>query len=150
MFDLFKKKQPEKNKVAIAAANKVAHDFSDLIASDHIYPLQIYDVSVLPHPKALIEKCCKLWIMVCQDSTQLHGWKIILPILSQFQEGIGATPLGLDGAAIMAMRNEDVSIEESAMRITEMKMPSPGLEEKVRIEERALHEWVRKAVDGRV
>lgn len=150
MFDLFKKKQPDKNKAEIAAANKVAHDFSDLIASDRICPLQIYDVSVLPHPKELIEKCCKLWIMVCQDSTQLQGWKVILPILSQFQEGIGATPLGLDGAAIMAMGNEGVPINERTMRITEMKMPSPELEEKVRIEERALHEWVRQVVDGRL
>ncbi|MBX3332438.1 MAG: hypothetical protein KF722_18725 [Nitrospira sp.] len=150
MFGLFKNKQSAKNQAAIAAANKIAHDFSDLIASGRVNPGQIYDVSVLPHAKELIEKCCKLWIMVCQDSTQLQGWKVILPILSQFQKGIGATPLGLDATALMTMRNEDVPIEEHAMRISEVKMPSLELEEKVHAEERALHTWVTQAVGGRV
>jgi len=150
MFGPFKKKQPEKNHALISAANRVAHDFSDLMASDRIDSGLIYDVSVLPHDKDLIEKCCKLWITVCQDSAQLQGWKVILPMLSQFQNGIGTTPLGISYNALMAMKNEGVSVEESAMRITEMKMPSPELEEKTRIEERALLEWVRQAVDGRV
>ena len=83
MFGLFKKKQPDENQAAIVAANNIAHDFSDLIASGHIEPGHIYDVSMLPHAKDLIEDCCKLWISVCQDSSQLQGWKVTFPMLSQ-------------------------------------------------------------------
>lgn len=149
MFGLFKKKQPDDNQVAIVAANNIAHDFSGLIASGRIESVRIYDVSMLPHAKDLIEDCCKLWISVCQDSSQLQGWKVVLPMLSQFQEGIGSTPLGLDGTAMMAMKDEGVSMKEMAMRITQMKMPSPELQERVHAEERALFEWVMQAVDGR-
>ena len=87
-----------------------------------------------------------MWISVCQDSFQLQGWKVVFPMLSQFQEGVGTTPLGLDGTAMM---DEGLSIKELAARITQMKMPSPALQEKVDAEARALLEWVTQVVDGR-
>ena len=130
MFGLFKKQRPDENEAVIVAANNIACNFSGLIASDCIKPGFIYDVSMLPYDKDLIRDSCKLWISVCQDSPQLQGWKVVLPILSQFQEGIGSTPLGLDGTAMMAMKDEGVSIKEMAMRITQMKMPSPELKKK--------------------
>lgn len=148
MFGLFRKKQPDENKVVIVAEN-IAHDFADLIASGRISPTIIYDVSMLPYAKGLIENSCKVSIKVCQDSSQLQGWKVVLPMLSQFQEGIGSTPLGLDGTALKAMSDDGVSIEEIATRITQMKMPSPELKKKVHAEERALFEWVTQVVDGR-
>lgn len=149
MFGLFKTKQPDKNEAVIAAANNIACTFSGLIASDGIQPGRIYDVSILPFAKDLIMDSCKVWISVCQDSSQLQGWKVVFPILSQFQEGVGSTPLGLDGNAMVAMKDEGLSVEEMARRITQMKMPSPELQEKVNAEHRVLFEWVTQVVDIR-
>lgn len=149
MFGLFKKQRPDENEAVIVAANNIACSFSGLIASDCIKPGLIYNVSMLPYTKDLIKDSCKLWISTCQDSSQLQGWKVVFPMLSQFQEGVGSTPLGLDGTAMMTMRDEGLSIEELATRVTQMKMPSPELQEKVHAEERALFEWVTQVVDGR-
>ena len=70
-------------------------------------------------------------------------------MLSQFQEGVGSTPLGIDATALKAMSDDGVSSEEITTRVTNMKMPSPELLEKVQAEAIALLEWTRQAVDGR-
>lgn len=147
MFGLFKKKQPDEDEVVIVAA-KIVQDFADLIASGRISPALIYDVWMLPHAKNLIENSCKLSIKVCQDSYQRQCCKGILIMLSQFQEGVGSTPLGIDATALKAMSDDGVSSEEITMRVTNMKMPSPELLEKVQAEAIALLEWTRQVVDS--
>lgn len=148
MFGLFKKKQLDESDVVIAAA-KIVEDFADLIASGRISPALIYDVWMLPHAKGLIENSCKLSIKVCQDSYQRQCCKGVLIMLSQFQEGVGSTPLGIDATALKAMSDDGVSMEEITTRVTNMKMPSPELLEKVQAEAIALLEWTRQVVDGR-
>lgn len=148
MFGLFKKKQPDENDVHITAA-KIVRDFADLIASGRISPALIYDVSMLPYAKGLIESSCKLSIKVCQDSYQRQCCKGILIMLPQFQEGVGSTPLGIDATVLKAMSDDGVSSEEILMRVTNTKMPSPKLLEKVQAEGIALLEWTRQAVNGR-
>ena len=156
MFGLFKgifKKssdaapsKTEQDRQVVLAANKIACDFSDLMASDRFEPQMIYDVSVLPYPKGIIEKSCKLWISVCRDESQLRAWKCVLPNLSQFQEGIGPTPLGIDSASLTA----DLPLKEMAARMTSLNMPSPELVHKVQNEAQALLDWARQVVDGRL
>ncbi|BCA53474.1 hypothetical protein W02_06140 [Nitrospira sp. KM1] len=145
MFGIFnKKKQTDKVKAAIETANAVACDFSDLIASGSIEPTLIYDVSALPHAKDLIEKSCKLWILACPDVSQRQSWKVVLPMLSQFQEGVGSIPLGLDVSTLV---NQGLPPQELARKITSLKMPSAELLERVHAEEHALLSWVTHAVD---
>lgn len=148
MFGLFKKKQPDEDDVVIVAA-KIVRDFADLIASGRTSPALIYDVSMLPYAKGLIENSCKLSINVCQDSYQRQCCKGVLIMLSQFQEGVGSTPLGIDATALKDMQDGGASMEEIATRVTTMKMPSPELLGKVQAEAIALLEWTRQAVDGR-
>lgn len=135
----------EQFKALTVAANSIACDFSDLIASERVQPNLIYDVSVLPHPKVDIERACKFWIQVCPDEQQRQGWKIVLPMLSQFQEGVGSPPLGIDMATLRSDRNE--SVEEFARRVASTRSPSPQLRSKVEAEAIALLAWVRNAVD---
>ena len=61
-------------------------------------------------------------------------------MLSQFQEGVGSTPLGIDAIALKAMSDDGVSSEEILTRVTNTKMPSPELLEKVQAEASALLE----------
>jgi hypothetical protein len=100
MFGLFKRNKIDKKEAIVTAANNVACDFSELIGSGNIEPNIIYDVSVLPHTKELIEQSCKLWISICSDEAQRQSWKLVLPMLAQFQQGVGSTPLGLNSTAL--------------------------------------------------
>jgi len=131
------------NQTAIAAANNVACDFSDLIASGRVKPGLVYDVSALPHAKDLILKSCKLWITACPDQSQRVAWKVVLPMLSQFQEGVGSTPLGLDIASVAGL-----APREMARRIASMEQPSQEVMTRVQTEERALRAWVTETVGG--
>lgn len=148
MFGIFKKRkptstnEPDKLKAAILAANQVACDFSDLVASDSIMPGMVYDVSLLPHPKHTIEKACKIWIQACADKSQLQAWKVVLPTLAQFQEDIGDTPLGIDTTKITSG-----TPEQMAQQVVDTKQPSPELQAKVNQEEQGLMEWVCDVVD---
>jgi hypothetical protein len=144
MFRLFDKKRPNDLANVAVSANNVACDFSDLIASDRIQDGMIYDVSHLPDAKALIEKSCKIWISLCTDEAERQAWKVVLPMLSQFQEGIGPSPIGLDVTAIAGMEPQ-----EMLKLIRSMKKPSPELLMKVQTEEKALLEWVMHTVDPR-
>lgn len=146
MFNPFKRNKTDKKEAIVIAANNVACDFSDLIASGNIEPFLIYDVSVLPHAKELIEQSCKLWISICSDEAQLQGWKITFPILAQFQRGVGSTPLGLNATALVGT---GLSPLEMANRIVSLKQPSPELLAKVQTEEHALLSWVTQIVDRR-
>jgi hypothetical protein len=67
-------------------------------------------------------------------------------MLSQFQEGIGPTPLGLDIASVVGQGLEP---GEMARRITGMRQPPPELQARVQAEEQTLREWVKETVDSR-
>jgi hypothetical protein len=135
----------EQLKALTVAANNIACDFSDLVSSERVEPNLVYDVSELPHPKDAIERACKFWIQVCPDEQQRQAWKIVLPMLSQFQEGVGSPPLGIGMATLRSARN--VSVEEFARRVASTRSPSPQLLSKVEAEAAALLAWVRDAVD---
>ena len=76
MFDFFKKRPDEKAKKLVTAANNVACDFSDLIASDGIAPTLIYDVSVLPHAKDSLRSAARYGLQSVQTSPSLKGGKL--------------------------------------------------------------------------
>lgn len=146
MFGLFKNNKPDQKEATVIAANNIACDFSELIGSGSIEPNLIYDVSLLPHPKELIERSCKLWISICSDEIQRQSWKLLLPSLAQFQKGVGSTPLGLNATALVG---KGLSPLEMANRIASMKQPSPELLAKVRAEEQTLLSWVTEVLGRR-
>ncbi|MCX5658220.1 MAG: hypothetical protein NTW19_00680 [Planctomycetota bacterium] len=128
----------------IAVANAIAAQFAKMVASGQVLPGLVYDVSMLPHSKSVIKNACVVTIRYASRE-QREGWKIVLPILSQFQEGVGGSPLGLDPAAILA----GGGVDEMIRRVANMKKLPPEIETKVEAEFRELLQWVCREVDNR-
>lgn len=149
MFNFFNRSKPApapspSRDEVLAVANAIASQFAKMVASGQVLPGLVYDVSMLPHSKSLIKNACVTTIRYASRE-QREGWKIVLPILSQFQEGVGSSPLGLDPAAILAGGEAD----EMIRRIANMKKIPPEIETKVEAEYRELLQWVCREVDNR-
>jgi hypothetical protein len=59
---------------------------------------------------------------------RMKDWKVVFPILAQFQDGVGLMPLGIDFAAIDC---EDMSDEEIYDYISRSRIPSRDLSDRV-------------------
>ena len=122
--------------IVIEAAHAVARNFVH-VASDHVVPGMIYDVSRLPYEKTFIRNACLVWMQANRQDPEMKGWKVVFPVLAQFQEGVGPVPLGIDFAAV---DHEEMSGEEISLYVSGSRMPSRELSLRVGREYEELRE----------
>ncbi len=113
--------------VVIKESHAVAARFMNF-AVDNVLPGMIYDAALLPHDKGFIRNACIVWMQTNRRDPRMRDWKVIFPVLAQFQEGVGIAPLGINFAAIDF---EGMSDEEIAEAISRSRLPSRDLSEKV-------------------
>jgi len=63
-----------------------------------------------------------------RKDSRMKDWRMVFPILAQFQDGVGLLPLGIDFAA---MDYEDMSEEEISEYISRSRIPNRELSERV-------------------
>jgi hypothetical protein len=145
LFDPFgkrkKQRQQEQIRQLMAHRARVAR-FAKLFASGKAEPYKIYDLKTLGGlTKAQIEASIQVWHKACQLKPEMALPDVdlaeLLPKLSQFQPGVGATPLGLNPFAIAAMDPKTQMKQMQAMCAT-AKMPDDALRIRVRNERERL------------
>jgi hypothetical protein len=113
--------------VIIRESHAVASRFMDF-AVENALPGMIYDAALLPYEKEFIRNACVVWMQTNKKDPRMKDWKVVFPILAQFQDGVGLVPLGIDFAAIDC---EDMSDEEIYDYISRSRIPSRDLSDRV-------------------
>ena len=113
--------------VIIAESHAVARHFMHF-AIDNAVPGMIYDATMLPYDKEFIRNACVVWMQTNRKDPRMKDWRMVFPILAQFQDGVGLLPLGIDFAA---MDYEDMSEEEISEYISRSRIPNRELSERV-------------------
>ena len=113
--------------VIIEESHAVARIFMHF-AIDNAVPGMIYDATMLPYEKEFIRNACVVWMQTNRKDPRMKDWKVVFPILAQFQDGVGLMPLGIDFAA---MDYEDMSGEEISEYISRSSIPTRELSERV-------------------
>ncbi|HOD36550.1 MAG TPA: hypothetical protein PLR20_12220 [Syntrophales bacterium] len=123
----------------IAKSHTVASHFMHF-AVDNTVPGMIYDATLLPYDKEFIRNACVVWMQTNRSDPGMKDWRVIFPILAQFQDGVGLMPLGIDFGA---MDYEDMSEEEILEVLSRSRIPSRALSERVARE----HEELRAVAE---
>ena len=95
--------------------------------------------------KEKILESCMIWMQACTDKTQREAWKIVFPLLAQFQTGVRCEPLGINYSNL-AQTTPDAT--EMARMIMEKSVPN-DLRIAVDQEESRLRQLAEDLVGGR-
>ena len=131
-------------------ARYITKSYADYIADNSPGEMSVYDVKVLPHPKEIIKKACELFLRYRLDNEDREGLSIKLPLLAQFQEGIGDKPKGADGLsissssyAIVEKMQSTIDLENYTEKVRETMIDSE-LMDKVTNERDAIRGWLKR------
>lgn len=113
--------------VIIQESHAVASHFMHF-AVDNALPGMIYDAALLPYEKEFIRNACVVWMQTNRKDPRMKDWKVVFPILAQFQDGVGLVPLGIN---FTAMDYEDMSDDEISDYISKSRIPNRDLSERV-------------------
>ncbi|HPC74010.1 MAG TPA: hypothetical protein P5551_00960 [Syntrophales bacterium] len=113
--------------VIIRESHAVAERFMDFVVENAL-PGMIYDAALLPYEKEFIRNACVVWMQMNRKDPRMQDWKVVFPILAQFQEGVGLMPLGINFAA---MDPGDMSAEEIYETISGSRIPGRDLSDRV-------------------
>jgi hypothetical protein len=103
----------------------------------------VYDVAKLPHPKPLIEKACMFCIQASTEPEQREGFSVMLLALAQFQDGVGAHPLGMNVPALVSAKHDPATMIAAA---AQSRMPSAEIQAKVRADEQRFLAWIAESM----